>query len=593
MSSLPVDLDANSHYNVLGVSESDSTADIRDETKVYLNKLHPDNMHYDITNDEYQKVKDAVTVLTDEEKREEYDSNKTQLTAEVPSHSLPVCVGEEVTIQIQTETGNTTQYDVEISGETYKTDGNGELPIQFSSEGEKQLIFDKRDRGTNRYLPDSIIIPVTTTNEVEMDMELRRTNGNEIQKNAKAGERIHVTVLDAQTGDTIPYATVKYGLQTAKTGANGETTITITGENTAKITCTKTPENKTVFKKQTRELRVIKQRKQLAIDIEYDELYKGDVLEFHTVTEDGGTEPFVTVTIEANGSTQTFESDKNGLFQTPLTNTGTIHIELSKETTDNAVYSSCHSSIFVKNENQLNITVDTETKDNKTTVKTYVNLMLDSNSNEGDITIELIDPTKYANGKTIETAEKYIQNSTRAIFEIEENGVYKIKITGDNYKTTQKEIHVTSIKNTSKTTTKNHRKNITATITYPIQALKYAALPLTALPTPITGHMPESKAARTGVIFLWVFAIATGVSTIATTGSLQPWITLTGVMYALPMLYPRIGAWCYGIFIPQIPQLNTFTTQYEPFTYPSGTGAELILVPFTISIIHYIAVKMT
>jgi len=180
MGSLPVNLDANNHYTVLGVSESDSIREIKDRTQVYLNRLHPDNTHYDVSNDDYQKVKDAVNVLTDEGKRSEYDANKTQLTAEVTSQSLPVCAGDDVTIRVQTEGGTTTQYDVDVDGETYKTDGNGEITFQFSTEGEKQLIFDKRDRGTERYLPDSIIIPVVSVNEVEMEMELAQTSGTRI-----------------------------------------------------------------------------------------------------------------------------------------------------------------------------------------------------------------------------------------------------------------------------------------------------------------------------------------------------------------------------------------------------------------------------
>lgn len=581
MKKLPVNLDANSHYNVLGVSTADSVEEIRNDTKIYLNKLHPDNSQYDITNDEYQKVKDAVNTLTDEEKRSEYDSNKTQLSAETNSDELPVCVGNEITISVSEQNGSTTQYEVDVEGNTYKTDGDGCVDIEFSTAGEKQVIINKRDRGTNRYVPDSLVIPVVSSKNVQLDMQLRQINGQKIQRNVKAGTKVIIKVINADTGQEIPNADVEHGNKSVTTGTDGKAQIELKSGVGESITCKKEPKNNKNFIKKEKEINVLKKRKKLSIDINTKEVCTGGVLEFTTITEDGETEPFVDIILKQNNTELTYQSDSNGYFSTTVSQPGKITIQLEKEETDTATYFPNEHKIYALDTNQLNVSVDTSTNSEENDVcKIYVNVMLDKSSTAGNVTIKLNDPTKYANGATIKSIETYITNSERETFTVNENGVYGITVNGDKYEKIKEEIRITDI---DKNPTAKHGKNILKKLTRPGISLSNT---LTGNDTN-TPKRQTSKIARVGIVFLWAFSLAGGISTMTTTGNIQLWGAVTGVVYILPMVSSKTGAWCYAILIPQIPRLQNELQFYQELENPFLIASGIVLLPFTISIIHY------
>ena len=64
----------NSHYNLLGVSEGASLEEIKKSFRKLSLKLHPDrNGNSDASNKIFQELNEAYEILSDEQKRKEYD----------------------------------------------------------------------------------------------------------------------------------------------------------------------------------------------------------------------------------------------------------------------------------------------------------------------------------------------------------------------------------------------------------------------------------------------------------------------------------------------------------------------------------------
>jgi hypothetical protein len=607
-----VDLSANNYYELLGVESVLTTEEITEETRRYINTLHPDKPDNNVTTDEYKRVKEAVDVLTDEEKRREYDANQVLLRAEVDSTNLPVFVDDEITLSVEEVNKETvTQYEISADGETRKTDGNGEIDIAFSNPGEKQIRIDKQDRGTIQYIPDEVTVEVKDKQDIQLEMQLQGKDGKPIQGSAKAGQRITVKVVNANTGSPVNKAIVKHADNFTKTGKNGEASITLTNTDDPVITCKKQDTDRRKYRKTQRGLSLRKQNKQLDIDIEYKELYAGDVLKFNTKTIRQGMEPHVTVTLtDSNGNETQYQSDENGVFKTRVTTTGTVHIELSKGETKTARYSPCQSSIYVKESTALDVTVKaTNKKDWRETGKNIhvkVNPVTkhkttDANTpgnTDDDIIIDLRDPTKFANGVMLETVRKTNTvngNKITHTFSVDSNGAYEIVVTGDGYQEVTKEILVNNSGSDSTNDedgSNNTTQSIINTLKSPFKLLTTTLLSGTALPntkTPIPKSIttaPKSKPARIGVIGIWLFTLVFATTTLLETPNTTLWGGVTATIYILPMLYPRIGGWCYGLVLPQYNSLAT-TEYFQSFNNPSITAASVFAIPLLLSLLHY------
>ncbi|OBT17010.1 molecular chaperone DnaJ [Vibrio sp. UCD-FRSSP16_10] len=61
------------YYNVLGVSKVASEKEIKKAYKRLAMKYHPDKNHSDEAEDKFKEIKEAYEILTDQEKRQQYD----------------------------------------------------------------------------------------------------------------------------------------------------------------------------------------------------------------------------------------------------------------------------------------------------------------------------------------------------------------------------------------------------------------------------------------------------------------------------------------------------------------------------------------
>lgn len=214
---------ATNYYDRLGVSESDDCDEIEDVAREIIPEYHPDR-NPDTTTEVFQRIKEARSVLTDEEKRNKYDTGKVSL--QITPEAERVSTGTTVEINVVDGYGEgipKARVTVDTESNSFETNGNGTVTVPLSEPGKQTLLADKHDYDTIRYVPAEVDIIVE---EREKELFIR-LNSQTVQ----TGDEISVLVTDDQDSP-VSNATViiKNGEGDTKrrqTGPNGVVAITL------------------------------------------------------------------------------------------------------------------------------------------------------------------------------------------------------------------------------------------------------------------------------------------------------------------------------------------------------------------------------
>ena len=359
MTNKEIDATEKNHYDILGVSEDASTEKIQSLTRGVTGTHHPDNTN--ITNKEFQRIKNAKNTLTNQTRRQEYDSQPRQL--QIEANKQQISLTDKVSISVtETNTDTTTQYTITTPNCTTQTDGNGNVRLSFSEAGEKEIIANKQDEDTTKYLPDRTTVTVNK-NRVRLSLSLTTKNGNRVKNTVTVGDTIHVTVRRRDTYESVENAYIKvkgHGI----ISSTGRGTFTVQNTNQIHVKCNKRSDE-TNFQEDCRYLSPTTQ-KELTAKINNDVLYEGDTLKID-VFADGKPEPDVTVKIEMNGATQQYKTTNNGSFTRKMNTPGVAYITLTKENNKGKTYTSYTENITVyqtesKTPKEYRETTDTATQ---------------------------------------------------------------------------------------------------------------------------------------------------------------------------------------------------------------------------------------
>ncbi|MCU4742980.1 carboxypeptidase regulatory-like domain-containing protein [Natronoglomus mannanivorans] len=202
--------DATNYYDRLGVSESDDCDEIEAVARPIVPEYHPDR-NPDSGTDEFQRMKEARSVLTDETKRSRYDDEPVSLQIRPESERVPTETSVEIRV-VDGDDGGVPKASVIVEtqseSESFETDGNGAVAVRFSDPGERTVRADKHDYETNRYVPAKTDVLVE---ERTRELSLRVKS-----ETIRVGEEISVIVTD-ERGSPVPNATLVVQNEAGKT----------------------------------------------------------------------------------------------------------------------------------------------------------------------------------------------------------------------------------------------------------------------------------------------------------------------------------------------------------------------------------------
>ena len=581
-----IDPDATNHYDVLQVSSSLDTDTIRREVRGYKGKYHPDSTP-DITNKEYDKIKEAINVLTDDEKRLQYDNTATEIS--VKRYKSVAYVGQDVLIQAE----QNEQFIVTVDGDEYRTDGDGNIELKFDSPDQKQIVVDKQDNGTKRYEAKRIVIDVRAQREIPLNMRVYHSHSTSNNKEVPVSKQITIEVFNEETGEEIENALVKLNENQDETGPNGKVKLPVTNPGEQQITCYKEPNETRSFDGCSTKVIGVKQQKQLDVNINDEKLYQYDTLRIRTKTKDGEPVPNAEVKLLHRGENLVGQSDEMGLYECELEYSGTVRIIVSKDTRldgqePKAEYLDYEQTIYVKQREQehANVNITPPAPNEIYGPSSRFSIDIEGQAKSGEkipVHIDLVNKNEYGNGeiianKTLSFSGEFSENTR---IPIESNGTYKIVVNIPSHKqieevheidgfdeSTTNEQGATDVLNTGRLF--NSDSNMKPEINKSVSTPNLSILSATNIPfrLPLIRTAPKTKTGKffsiVGLLFFFVLIAQRNLTGISTTvGAIA-----ISTIYLAPLFMPRIGGIWYFTWIGNMQFFNEVFIKF--FTIPFG-----------------------
>lgn len=581
-----IDPAATNHYDILQVSSSLDTDAIRKEVRGYKGKYHPDSTP-DISNREYDRVKEAIDVLTDETKRFEYDNTATNIS--VKRYESVAYVGQEVVIQAE----QNEQFIVTTCGNEYRTDGDGNIELVFDSSGHKQIVIDKQDNGTQRYEPKTILIEVKEQEEIPLSMRVYHSHSTSSNTRVPVNRHVTIEVFNEETGEEIKDASVQLNQQRDETGRNGKAKLLVTEPGEQEITCYKEPDDRRSFEAGSAKVVGVRQEKQLDVNINDEKLYQYDTLRIRTKTKDGEPVPNAEVKLLHRGEDLVGESDNMGLFECELEYSGTVRIIVSKDATGDGEepdveYRDYEQTIYVKEREQehANVSIAPPAPNEIQGPATRFNIAITGQAKAGEempVHIDLVNRNEYGNGevianKTLSFTGEFEENTR---IPIESNGTYEIVVNIPGHKQIEEVYEIegfdesttgnddaTAVLNSGKLF--NSNSTVKPEINKSVSTPNVSSLSTTTIPIqlPLVRTAPKTKTGKffsiIGLLFFFILIAQRDLTGLmATAGAIALSIT-----YLAPLFIPRIGGIWYFMWIGN---MNFFQNVFAKFiTNPFG-----------------------
>lgn len=291
--------DATNYYDRLGVSESDSCDEIETVARKLVPNYHPDR-DPDSSSEAFQRMKEARAILTDEQKRQQYDSEPISL--QISFGSDHITVDSDVKIRVTDSVGNgIPKVDVTANSpdSSWVTDGDGNTTVEFPESDEYTIQATKHDYDTKRYVPTEIEVSVEEPTK-ELSILVKTTE-------PKTGEKISIEITD-EHGNPVPNATLVVqsndeGSKQVETDTDGVVSFTIETPGTYQLTS-----KKSGFESDESILSVLPS--QLSLSVSKNTKRPGEP--FSAVVTDQNGNPVADVPVILSGSGESVDSTSSG-----------------------------------------------------------------------------------------------------------------------------------------------------------------------------------------------------------------------------------------------------------------------------------------
>lgn len=581
-----INFDATTHYELLNVDSSASPEEIKKQTAKYKNTYHPDR-NSDSTTEKFTRINKAINVLTDAEKKQEYDERKIQLHLDVePSIAR---VNEEINITVTSELQENTQYLISTNdGSVEKqTDGNGEVTISFETPGEKILLANKIDEGTTQYLEGTKIIKVREKEERRLTIELHSLSRDakiERGESVSTGEEIKALTRDSISGNIVNDVTITI---------NGELHATTMDKSfvpnepgTYEIICEGNNDQQITYKPTKRELTVTPSSKELTAKVYPKNKVTGEKIHVETYA-DGTREPRVTIEIQHGEDIKYRESDEDGVYEFTVSSAGPYTIKLQKDgeyesssKVINVSENNSRSSIGEQKDEVINIEIDTPTEGDFFKTKAEFDIHIDGvihGEKQKTAQINLLNVNKYGEGELVESETLYLAGELDLDrhFKITSDGTYRLTIDVDGERKAVRTTDVTGLDsakeennnvNTDTTSQENiesaienqrdNTPNIREYITNGVKRVKPHSNVTNGV---FITSTPKSYLGKFGVlvVYFYSWALLQGI-----TLPQEVMIIAVTAMLAVPLFIPRVGWLLHSYFA--IGVVDIMTTVLQP-----------------------------
>lgn len=387
-----VDFTATNHYELLGVDPSEETVEIEQQVKQYRNTYHPDS-NPDSNTKKFTRINKAIDVLTDVEKREEYDTNATRLSIEVESSDVKT--GDDIELTVDNDDGKRLQYTIVTDEREVLTDGNGEVTVSFESPGEKQVTAQKVDTGTQKYIDAETTVFVSEEQTVPLEVRVYSESG-ELLTNPDdvltVTEHGLITVHNGDTGEAVNDVRVIIDDFVKETSDNSVSFIPEEAK-TYSITCEKQGAEGVSYVPVTDTVQVRPERKSIGLEVLTDDVKSKTNIQVRT-TLDGSIENGVSVTISDvdTVSEGTTSGDGTTTIYIPDEGTYTLTARKDSEETSKELYEPGSVTVTATGINdEVNTTVNDGKKSNEERYTNSSTASMSStvqNTNPTDTTVE-------------------------------------------------------------------------------------------------------------------------------------------------------------------------------------------------------------
>lgn len=585
-----INFDATNHYELLNVDSSASPQEIKKQTAKYKNTYHPDR-NSDSSTEKFTRINKAINVLTDAEKKEEYDNQKVQLELDV--EPTIARVDEEIKITVTSELQEHTQYVISTNDGSIEkqTDGNGKATVSFESPGEKILLANKIDEGTVQYLEGTRIIKVRDKEKRGLTIELYSLSRDEKIENGESvstGEEIRALTKDSISDEIINDVTIKInGEVHAKTidksfvpDEPGTYEIICEGNNSHKITYTATK----------RELTVTETSKELTAKIQPQKKVTGEKIRVETYANKT-REPYVDIEIQHGDETKYRQSDENGVYEFTVSSPGAYTVKLQKGSeyesnskVINVTENESHSSVGEQKDEVVTVDIETPTEGEFFKTKAEFSVYIDGfihGSKQKTAQINLLNVNKYGEGEIVESETLYLAGELdiERHLQITSDGTYRLTVDVDGERKAVRSTEVTGLDsaktgdssvNNDATSKENIESAIEDQQDSPSAIQKYIQNTVSRFKPDshvfdgiFITSMPKSYLGKFGVlvVYFYSWALLDGIA-------LPQEVMMLAVtaLLAIPFFIPRVGWLLHLYFAPG--SVDVMTTVLKP-TYDS------------------------
>lgn len=355
-----VDFTATNHYELLGVDPSEETKVIEEKVKQLRNAYHPDS-NPDSNSKKFTRVNKAIDVLTDDEKREEYDENPTRLDISVKS--TDVQTGDDVKLHVSNDSGKQVQYTVVTEEKTVVTDGNGDVTVSFESPGEKRIVAEKVDNGTQKYVDAETTIDVSQEEFVPLEMRVYSESGDlltDTDNTLSVNEHGLITVHNGDSGNPVNDVRIMIDDVTKEPNDNSVSFIPDTAK-TYTITCEKPSADNITYVPEIKTVHVEPEKKSIDLEVLIDDIKAQENVPVRTTIE-GNPEDDVIITLPGVDAISDVTTSAGGTATIYIPDEGeyTITARKDSEKKDEELYESTSTTVTATSVSEE---THTETKD--------------------------------------------------------------------------------------------------------------------------------------------------------------------------------------------------------------------------------------